>query len=431
MNKGRSLEGHQPEISSGVGVKPGYKTTEVGVIPEDWEVMSVHELAQIKTGPFGTLLKANEYSDSEGVPLISVGEIGVGCFKVTNNTPLIPATVVRRLPQYVLRSGDVVFARKGAVERSALITEIEDGWFLGSDGIAIRPHERCYPPYLAVQFQSYQVQSWILAYATGTTMASLNQDVLGRVQVPIAPLPEQRAIASALSDVDALLSGLDRLIAKKRDLKQAAMQQLLTGATRLPGFSGEWEVRKLGEVAQMGSGGTPLSSVPAYYGGGISWVSIADMTKAGKVIKETEKTLTPLGLTNSSAQMLPNGTVLYAMYASLGECSVAGVPLCTSQAILGIRPGDQLHNGFLYYFLTSIKVMVKTLGQQGTQANLNKAMVQGFRLALPPLPEQSAIAAVLFDMDAELAALEARRDKTWDLKQAMMQELLTGRTRLV
>jgi type I restriction enzyme S subunit len=157
----------------------------------------------------------------------------MGYFRVTDHTPRIPSKVVRRLPQYVLRTGDIVFGRKGAVDRSALVTHREDGWFLGSDGISIRPAAPYHPPYLAAQFQSRAVTSWLLHNAVGTTMASLNQGVLSRVLVPFAPLVEQRAIAEALSDVDALLGGLDRLIAKKRDLKLAAMQQLLTGQTRL------------------------------------------------------------------------------------------------------------------------------------------------------------------------------------------------------
>jgi type I restriction enzyme S subunit len=181
----------------------------------------------------------------------------------------------------------------------------------------------------------------------------------------------------------------------------------------------------------MASGGTPLSSVLAYYGGEIPWVSIADMTRAGKFIEMTEKTLTPLGLANSAARMFRPDTVLYAMYASLGECSIARTAVCTSQAILGIQPKAELDNEFLYYFLSWRKAIVKNLGQQGTQSNLNKSMVQDFRLGLPARDEQTAIAAVLSDMDAEIAALEARRAKTRDLKQAMMQELLTGRTRLV
>ena len=110
----------------------------------------------------------------------------------------------------------------------------------------------------------------------GAIRANIGQQNLSLVVAPVPSLPEQRAIAAALSDVDALLGGLERLIAKKRDLKQAAMQQLLTGQTRLPGFSGEWEMKRLGAVAEMGSGGTPLSSVAAYYDGDIPWVSISD-----------------------------------------------------------------------------------------------------------------------------------------------------------
>ena len=97
------------------------------VIPDGWTVQSIREIGQIKTGPFGTLLKASEYSGTDGVPLISVGEIGAGQFKVNEHTPRVPAIVIRRLPQYVLRTGDIVFGRKGAVDRSALVTEAEDG----------------------------------------------------------------------------------------------------------------------------------------------------------------------------------------------------------------------------------------------------------------------------------------------------------------
>lgn len=412
-------------------MKPGYKKTEAGVIPEDWEVKSVKDFSDIKTGPFGTLLRAEEYSQSEGVPLISVGEVGEGRFRISEHTPLVPEKVVRRLPQYILRKGDIVFGRKGAVDRSALVTDAESGWFLGSDGISVRPNPNCHAPYLAAQFQRYEIQAWLLRNATGTTMASLNQRILSRVQIPYAPITEQRAIAEMLSEVDALITALDRLIAKKRDIKQATMQQLLTGKTRLPGFSGKWETKRLGDLAEMGSGGTPLSSVAAYYDGEIPWVSISDMTKGGKTIEATERNLTALGFSNSAAQMFPSGTILYAMYASIGECSIAGVPLCTSQAILGIQPKEMLRTDFLYYYLTSLKAQVKTLGQQGTQANLNKGIVQDFKLGLPTVGEQAAIAAVLSDMDDELTALEARRDKTRALKEGMMQELLTGKTRLI
>ena len=210
-------------MKSGYLCPKGYKQTEVGVIPEEWEVKQVADLGVTKTGPFGTILRASEYVKSDGVPLISVGEIGEGVFRIKEHTPLVPSNVVKRLPQYVLKTGDIVFGRKGAVDRSALVRKNENGWFLGSDGISIRPNSSSHPPYLAYQFQTKEVQGWLLQNATGTTMASLNQRILGHIRIPFAPLPEQRAIATALSDVDGLLGALARLIAKKRELKQAAM----------------------------------------------------------------------------------------------------------------------------------------------------------------------------------------------------------------
>lgn len=260
----------------------------------------------------------------------------------------------------------------------------------------------------------------------------VNRNDLHEIIVPLPPTKaEQQAIATALSDTDALIESLEQLIAKKRLIKQGTMQELLTGKRRLPGFSGEWEVKRLGELADMGSGGTPPSSNSIFYDGDIPWVAISDMTNGGKFITFTERNLTNEGFSNCAAQMFSAGTVLYAMYASLGECSIAAVPLCSSQAILGIRVKERLSGEFLYYYFQSIKSKVKTLGQQGTQANLNKGMVKDFVLLLPPVSEQNAIATILSDLDTELTALESQIEKTRAIKQGMMQSLLTGRIRLL
>jgi len=187
---------------------------------------------------------------------------------------------------------------------------------------------------------------------------------------------------------------------------------------------------KLGTVAQMGSGGTPPSSVARYYGGGIPWVSIADMTTRGKYIHGTERTLSTEGLNSSAAKLYEPDVVLYAMYASLGECSLAVGRVSSSQAILGIKPGPRLDREYLYYYLHSIKPTVKTMGQQGTQSNLNAGMVRDFDIPLPPLDEQRHIACALSDADAETDALERLIAKKRAIKQGLIQELLSGRTRL-
>ena len=416
-----------------MGLSPSQPEGKDDLLPDDWERRPVGRFAKIITGPFGTLLKAAEYStNGDGVPVISVGEIREGFFRVGSHTPRVNDTVTRRLQQFVLRKGDVVFGRKGSVDRSALVGEKEAGWFLGSDGISVRPNGGLDASYLSYQFQGAAVRDWLNQHATGTTMATLNQRILGAVTVPIpATTAEQEAIAEALSDADALIESLEQLIAKKRLIKQGVMQELLTGKRRLPGFEGEWREVPLGDLTSMGSGGTPSSKIGGYYGGKIPWVSISDMTSGERLLWETARHLTDAGIANSAAVVFPAGTVLYAMYASLGECRVAGKPMCSSQAILGIQTTTAITVDFLYYHLTYIKPQVKLMGQQGTQANLNKGMVQDFSLMLPSPTEQTAITAILSDIDDELDALEKQLSKARQLKQGMMQQLLTGRIRLV
>jgi type I restriction enzyme S subunit len=409
-------------------MKPGYKQTEVGVIPEDWDVKAIEQIGFVTSGkrlPLGSSLVTKITPH----PYIRVTDMRPGTVELSE-IKYVPENVFPAIKRYRIYCEDIFISVAGSLGIVGKVPQELNGANLTENADRIT-NITCSQDFLLHVLMSPLIQNTIESLQTVGAQPKLALTRIRKFAIPHPPLPEQRAIATALSDMDGLLGALERLIAKKRDLKQAAMQQLLTGQTRLPGFSGDWVERKLGEVADMGSGGTPPSSIAAYYDGEIPWVSISDMTKGGKVIMSTDRNLTREGFSNSAAQMFPVGTVLYAMYASLGECSVAGISLCSSQAILGIRPKDRLSGEFLYYFLTSLKPMVKTLGQQGTQANLNKRMVQDFRLSLPPIAEQTAIAAVLSEQDGELTVLEQRREKTRALKQAMMQELLTGRTRLV
>lgn len=191
-----------------------------------------------------------------------------------------------------------------------------------------------------------------------------------------------------------------------------------------------WPERRLGDLATMMSGGTPPSTVQSYYGGGVPWVSIADMTASGKYVQQTAKTLTHAGLVASGARMYESGVVLYAMYASLGECSLPVGRVSSSQAILGIKPGSELDRNYLYYFLDSIKPLVRSTGQQGTQANLNADMVRNFRLPLPPIAEQRRIAQAIGDVDRFVALLMKLIAKKKAVKQGVLHQLLTGEIRL-
>ncbi|MGW3371146.1 restriction endonuclease subunit S [Streptomyces hydrogenans] len=267
-------------------------------------------------------------------------------------------------------------------------------------------------------------------YVTQTSIAHLPRDKFISMPLPLPSPSEQRRLGELFDDLNGLAAALQRLMTKKRAIKQGLMQQLLTGKTRLPGYRETWNEARLGDHASMSSGGTPPSGVAKYYGGGIPWVSISDMTRAGRFVHATEKTLSADGLTHCTAKLYPEGAVLYAMYASLGECAIAMGRVSSSQAILGIVPGRDLHRDYLYYCLTAMKAQVREMGQQGTQANLNATMVRDLRILLPPLDEQEAIAKVLSDADDELDLLRVRLDKARAARTGVMQELLTGRTQL-
>ncbi|MGB4227253.1 MAG: restriction endonuclease subunit S [Candidatus Dechloromonas phosphoritropha] len=390
-------------------LRAGYKQTEVGVIPEDWDVSLFSEVFSITAGGDVDPKRSQSFQDDiHCYPIYSNALTNNGHYGYCSyaDHPAGSLTITARGMVGSANFRDHAYTAIGRV-------------------LVLQPKNDIAGIYFAET-----VNNRVKFANESTGVPQLTAPQISKYLLPVPPLPEQQAIADALSDADALIESLEQLVAKKRHLKQGTMQELLTGKKRLPGFSGEWAEKRLGELAEMGSGGTPLSSVSEYYDGDIPWVSISDMTKGGKVIESTERNLTALGFANSAAQMFPTDSVLYAMYASLGECSIAGVSLCASQAILGIRVKSNLSSEFLYYYLTSLKPIVKSIGQQGTQSNLNKGMVQDFRISLPPVAEQTAIATILSDMDAEIAELETQLAKTRALKQGMMHKLLTGEIRL-
>jgi len=265
-----------------------------------------------------------------------------------------------------------------------------------------------------IDFQSHSGKSGV---------PGVNRNDLHQLMVRLPPLPEQRAIAAALSDVDALITALEGLIAKKRDIKQAAMQQLLTGKTRLPGFSGEWQVKKLGEIVQINMGQSPDSENYNHKGIGIPLIQ-------GNADIENRKSIVRVWTTQIT-KVCDKGDLILTVRAPVGSIGIASEYSCLGRGVCSLKPINYDIN-FLFHSLVFAESRWKTLEQGSTFTSANSAQIAEFALLVTEsIEEQTAIAAVLSDMDAEIAALEQRRDKTRALKQGMMQELLTGKTRLL
>lgn len=399
------------------------------MVPEGWNKDILGNLFEFKNG-----LNAEKEQYGSGYKFVNVMD-------VFGNDILIESKIIGRvqvsdkqLGDYQLQYGDVLFNRTSETfEEIAMAAVYLDKAVATFGGFVIRGRpksNKIYPNFSAFLFQASGFRTQAIKLGQGAVRANIGQKDLAKVGILVPPIREQKKIAQVLSTWDNAITTTEQLLANSQQQKKALIQQLVTGNRRFPGFEGVWEKIKLAAVADMNSGGTPRSSIEEYYNGGIPWVSIADMTSKGKWIYSTDKTLSEKGLKNSSARLYPENTILYAMYASIGECSIARVPLCSSQAILGIRPKKELHYEYLYFFLSSMKEEIKLQGQQGTQSNLNAGMVKNFIINLPSIEEQKTISSVLNLSDQEIELLQQKLNHLKQEKKALMQQLLTGKRRV-
>ena len=267
------------------------------------------------------------------------------------------------------------------------------------------------------------------AFEQGSTFTAANAEQVGQFNLYVPnDENEQRAIAEVLSDVDGLINALDALIAKKRAIKQATMQQLLTGKTRLPGFSGTWETKRVSDFGNVVTGATPSTKVDAFWGEPYPWITPTDISPDRDMIT-SERLITPEGL--NAIRTLSPDTVLVTCIASIGKNAILRTIGSCNQQINAVTPNTAHNAVFLYYlFEFSSDYLLANAGITATNI-VSKAAFSNLEFEVPPLEEQRAIAAILSDMDAEIAALEQRRDKTIAIKQGMMQQLLTGKVRLL
>jgi type I restriction enzyme, S subunit len=402
-------------------LRPGYKQTEVGVIPEEWTNARIVDLDPFVTS--GSRGWAEFYSD-RGAPFI----------RITNLSRKSIYLDLTDLKLVNIPSGSSEGTRTQLQNGDILVSITADIGIIGYVDNTVPKPAYINQHIALVRFADNKADSrfvsYFLVYENSQRLFRGSTDVgakagmsLGQVLkigLALPPLPEQRAIATALGDVDALIDAQDQLIAKKRDLKQAAMQRLLTGRERLPGFGGRWERRQLGDIAGINMGQSPRSSSYNTKGHGVPLIQ-------GNADIEERKTIARVFTTEVTKRCL-SGDLIMSVRAPVGHIARATFDACLGRGVCAIR----YQNDYLYHYLISQESSWSKLSKGSTFDSVNSSDVRTLEVHLPiNEEEQISIAAVLSDMDAEIAALEAQRDKTRALKQGMMQELLTGRTRLV
>ncbi|PIZ66381.1 MAG: hypothetical protein COY19_06830 [Candidatus Marinimicrobia bacterium CG_4_10_14_0_2_um_filter_48_9] len=404
-------------------LKYSYKASEVGPIPEDWDIKEIGDIVRISVGRD---LREERFSSH---------------LTNTHHFPVYSNTVSNRglygyydFPEYTGDSLTVVGRGVG------LGTSFTRSGGYGAIGrlLVLFPEVE-----IDVNYLSEYINQRVTIFAESGGIPQLTGLSIAKYKIPVPPTKaEQQSIAEALSDADAYIESLEKLIAKKRDLKQAAMQQLLTGKTRLPGFEGEWEVKRLGVVGKCLRGVSYKgdSDLSTYDTPHTKRLLRSNNVQNAVIITEDVQFVNAARV--SSHQTLQQDDILICMAnGSKALVGKAGIFMVndgheyTFGAFMGCfrTNSDEANPAFVFHlFLTGkYRNYINNLLAGSSINNLRPSSIESLEFPMPPLPEQTAIATVLSDMDAEIAALEQRRNKTKDIKQAMMQELLTGRIRLV
>ncbi|TFH41335.1 MAG: restriction endonuclease subunit S [ANME-2 cluster archaeon] len=385
-------------------VPEGYKQTEVGVIPEDWEVKKLGQICnKFLNGGTPSTIKAEYWSGN--IPWISGADIVNQ--KITEIRRFISEDAVKNSSTNIVENGNLLLVTRTGVGKMT-VAPFDIAISQDLTGIYVK-NEDVDTEYL---FRYFDFNSAVLkSLNQGTSIAGITRETLTSTPIPLPPTKEeQQAIASALSDVDALITALEQLITKKRNIKKGAMQQLLTGKKRLPGFGGEWKVKKLGEMLKVKHG------------------------KSQQSVND-ENGLYPILATGgeigrADTFLYDKPSVLIGRKGTIDVPQYMETPFWTIDTLFFTEIFDNTNPKFIFYKFNIIDWY--SYNESSGVPSLNASTIEKIELPFPPtIKEQQAIAQILSDMDTEIEALEQKQNKYKAIKQGMMQELLTGKTRLV
>ena len=407
-------------------VKAGCKQTDVGIIPEDWDVKSLGELASVTAG--GTPSRSNPQFWDGDIPWITTTEVD---FNIINHAEqFITKEGLNRSAAKLLPPGTLLMALYGQGKTRGKVAVL---------GIEAATNQAC----AAITLNRNVSGNFIFRFLISQYKAirnlsntgnqeNLNSSLVRSIPIVLPSPDEQEAITEALSDADALIEALEVLIAKKRQIKQGAMQEFLTGKSRLPGFSGDWQWKTIGEIGnKFLNGGTPSTKKVEYWEGIIPWITGADIIDQ-KVVDVVRRFITDEAVKNSSTNIVEKGNLLVVTRTGVGKIAIAPFDLAISQDLTGVYVNrEYVLPEFLYWYFSYNTGSLRNLNQGTSIAGITRYTLMSLSISLPSIPEQTAITEVLSDIDAEITALEGKLAKARQVKQGMMSELLTGRVRLV
>lgn len=404
--------------------------------PSNWKILKLEvALDRISNG-----LVRSQNKNAEGIPATRIETIKDEIVDPTRVGYLDNVTD-EELQKFKLKTGDILFSHINSEEhigKSAIYKGNPDIILHGMNLLLLRTNETvCDSLYLNNLLKFYRLKGIFVGLAARAVgQASINQGKMKSLEIPLPPLPEQRAIARALRAVQAAREARLRELALERERKAALMEHLFTHGTRgeatkqtkIGEMPESWITESLGNIAKITSGGTPDRDEPKYWNGNVPWVKTGEIDY--NIILEPEEKITQEGLENSAAKIIPAGTLLMAMYGqgiTRGKVAILGIDAAINQACAAIVTNSNINTNYLFYFLAHTYERIRNLGHGANQKNLNAALIKSILIPMPKLSEQQEIADILQACDTKITALDHEAQLLDELFKAMLEELMSGR----
>lgn len=413
-----------------VQTSPKHHASKLEIIPEGWSLKTLDEIGSFSKGK-GISKKEILESKNTGYPCVRYAEIYT---KYNNYTYTFNSQIDEQSAKesIELKNGDILFAGSGETLEDigkAIAYLGNEKAYAGGDIIIFRQDGED-SKYLGFLMNNDYVRSQLHKLGQGHSVVHIYGKSLKKVKIKLPPLPEQQKIAQILSTWDKAIALQDQLIQEKQALKKGLMQQLLTGKKRFAGFEEEWEVKKLREIGEIYTGGTPSTSIEEYWNGKIRWFTPTEITKAGKYIDDSKRKITEIGLAQSSAQLFPKNTIIVCTRATIGKLSISINQGSTNQGFKNICPYSNYNLDFIYYKLLVEKRRFISKSSGSTFLELSTTDFRNFKILVPSLKEQQKIASVLSNFDTEIEHLVQHKKALVQQKQGLMQQLLSGEKRV-
>ncbi|APR67817.1 type I restriction endonuclease subunit S [Thalassolituus oleivorans] len=400
------------------------------MVPSGWKLSTIEEIANVSSG--GTPSRKNDTYWNGNIPWVTTAEVQ---FKVIKDTSeKITEEGLANSSAKLFPVDTILMAMYGQGKTRGQVAKL---------GIEASTNQACAAIVLHTDYEvDYYYQFLVSQYENIREMANsggqenLSGGIVKSIQVPVPPLPEQKKIAQILSTWDKAITTTEQLLANSQQQKKALMQQLLTGKKRLLDkngvrFSGEWLTDSLKNiVGKIYGGGTPSRDNPDYWSGSIPWVTVKDLI--GSRITGAQELITDQGLKESSANLVAAGTVIIATRMAVGKTVVASCEVAINQDLKAISASEKACSEYLFYWFTFHSLIISKMGTGSTVKGVQIEVIKSLKMSVPDsIDEQQKIAAMLFTADQEITALQQKLHALKQEKKALMQQLLTGKRRVI